>query len=89
MTKESAVSDMMSDVMVFSGNANPALAKKVAHHLGIPLGDMTAGKFSDGEINIVLNENVRGKDAFIFQSTCYPTNDNIMELVIRRVLCSD
>ena len=68
--------------MVFSGNANPELAKKVVDHLGIPLGDLTASQFSDGEINIVLNENVRGKNAFIFQSTCYPTNDNIIELLL-------
>ena len=69
----------MYDVMVFSGNANPALAQKVVNHLDMPLGNLSVSKFSDGEVSIVLHENVRGKDAFIFQSTCHPTNDNIME----------
>ncbi len=68
--------------MVFSGNANPELAEKVVDKLGIPLGDATVGKFSDGEIFVELNENVRGRDVFLIQPTCAPTNDNIMELVV-------
>lgn len=72
----------MADLMVFSGNANPELANKVVNKLGIPLGDITVGKFSDGEILIELNENVRGRDVFVLQPTCSPTNDNIMELLI-------
>ena len=69
-------------MMVFAGNANPELAKKVVNHLKLPLGNLGVSKFSDGEIKIVLNENVRGKDTFIFQSTCHPTNDNLMELLL-------
>ncbi len=72
----------MSKMMVFTGNANPALAKKVVDRMHLPLGDVTVGKFSDGEISVELNENVRGKDAFVLQSTCQPTNDNLMELIV-------
>ncbi len=72
----------MSKLMVFTGNANPELAKLVVERLDIPLGDAMVGKFSDGEITIELNENVRGKDVFIIQSTCAPTNDNLMELLL-------
>ncbi len=68
--------------MVFTGNANPALAQLVAEQLGIPLGDASVGHFSDGEVNVVLNENVRGRDVFVLQSTCAPTNDNLMELIV-------
>jgi ribose-phosphate pyrophosphokinase len=68
--------------MVFTGNANPELASKVVDQLCITMGDATVGQFSDGEIQVELNENVRGKDVFIVQSTCVPTNDNIMELII-------
>ncbi|HNG58271.1 MAG TPA: ribose-phosphate diphosphokinase, partial [Cellvibrionaceae bacterium] len=67
--------------MVFSGNANPPLAQKVVEKLGIPLGDATSSQFSDGEISIEINENVRGRDVFVMQSTCVPTNDNLMELL--------
>lgn len=67
---------------VFSGNANPQIARLISQHLGLPLGQATVGKFSDGEINIELRENVRGKDVFFIQPTCAPTNDNIMELMI-------
>ncbi len=72
----------MADLMVFTGNANPGLAVKVSEELGIPLGDITVDKFSDGEVMVELNENVRGRDVFILQSTCAPTNDNVMELVV-------
>lgn len=68
--------------MVFTGNANPELAHKVVKKLGLPMGDATVGKFSDGEISVELNENVRGRDVFVVQSTCAPTNDNIMELMV-------
>lgn len=71
----------MADLMVFSGNSNPELASKVVAKLGIPLGDATISHFSDGEISIDINENVRGRDVFVMQSTCVPTNDNIMELL--------
>jgi len=69
-------------MMVFTGNANPALAAKVTGKLHIPLGNADVGKFSDGEIAVELNENVRGKDVFVLQSTCAPTNDNLMELIV-------
>jgi ribose-phosphate pyrophosphokinase len=73
---------MPNNLMVFSGNANPELAQKVARHLGVPLGRANVSKFSDGEINVELNENVRGQDVFIIQPTCQPTNDNLMELML-------
>src|SRR5690625_3944990 len=72
----------VSKLMVFSGNANPELAKKVAESLDTRMGNATVGQFSDGEVAIEINENVRGKDVFILQSTCAPTNDNLMELVL-------
>ncbi|MCM2970967.1 MULTISPECIES: ribose-phosphate pyrophosphokinase [Larsenimonas] len=72
----------MSKLMVFAGNANPELARKVAECLDNRLGHATVGQFSDGEIAVEINENVRGKDVFILQSTCSPTNDNIMELIL-------
>lgn len=72
----------MADLMVFTGNANPELAAQVGDMLHIPLGDIEVDKFSDGEIRVELNENVRGRDVFVLQSTCVPTNDNIMELLV-------
>lgn len=71
----------MADLMLFTGNANPALARAIADNLGIPVGDATVSKFSDGEITVELNDNVRGRDVFILQPTCAPTNDNLMELI--------
>ena len=68
--------------MVFAGNANPALAEEIAGHLGIALGAATIGRFSDGEITVELNTNVRARDVFVVQSTCAPTNENLMELLI-------
>jgi len=73
---------MSSKMMVFTGNANPELAQKVATKLELSLGKADVGKFSDGEIAVELNENVRGKDVFVVQSTCAPTNDNLMELIV-------
>ena len=71
-----------SSMMVFTGNANPKLAADVVRRLGIPLGAAKVGRFSDGEVNVELQENVRGKDIFVLQSTCTPTNDNLMELLV-------
>ncbi|MDP7402743.1 MAG: ribose-phosphate pyrophosphokinase [Pseudomonadota bacterium] len=68
--------------MVFTGNANPELASAIARHIGVPLGHASISKFSDGEVSVELNENVRGKDVFIIQPTCAPTNDSIMELLL-------
>jgi ribose-phosphate pyrophosphokinase len=69
-------------LMVFTGNANPKLAGDVVKRLGMSIGSATVGRFSDGEVNVEILENVRGKDVFILQSTCYPTNDNLMELLV-------
>ncbi len=69
-------------LMVFTGNANPKLAADVVKRLSISLGRATVGRFSDGEVNVEILENVRGKDVFVLQSTCQPTNDNLMELLI-------
>ncbi|NMV39644.1 ribose-phosphate pyrophosphokinase [Ralstonia insidiosa] len=69
-------------LMVFTGNANPKLAEAVVKHLGIPLGKALVGRFSDGEVQVEIQENVRGKHVFILQSTCAPTNDNLMELMV-------
>ncbi|MDX1373983.1 MAG: ribose-phosphate pyrophosphokinase [Burkholderiales bacterium] len=69
-------------LMVFTGNANPRLAQDVVKHLNIGLGRAICGRFSDGEVLVELLENVRGKDVFILQSTCAPTNDNLMELLV-------
>lgn len=69
-------------LMVFTGNANPKLAADVVRRLNMPLGRATVGRFSDGEVNLEILENARGKDCFVLQSTCAPTNDNLMELLI-------
>ncbi len=69
-------------MMIFSGNANPALAQAVTNYLSIPLGQANVTRFSDGEVSCQIIDNVRGKDVFILQSTCAPTNDNLMELMI-------
>ena len=71
-----------SNMMVFAGNATPVLAKKIASFLSLPLGKATVSTFSDGEVYVEILENVRGKDVFIIQSTCQPTNDNLMELMV-------
>lgn len=68
--------------MVFTGNANPELAQKVVDHLAIPEGEAEVKRFSDGEISIEITDNVRGRDVFVLQSTCYPTNRNLMELIL-------
>ena len=73
---------MANNLMVFTGNANPALADAIAKNIGVPLGRASISKFSDGEVSVELNENVRGKDVFVIQPTCAPTNDSIMELLL-------
>jgi ribose-phosphate pyrophosphokinase len=72
----------LSGMMVFSGNANPELAKKIVDRLNLPLGKAVVHHFSDGEVMFEIMENVRGRDVFIVQPTCAPTNDNLMELVV-------
>lgn len=72
----------MADMKLFAGNSVPDLAKKIADRLYTKLGDATVDTFSDGEIHVQINENVRGDDIFIIQSTCAPTNDNLMELIV-------
>lgn len=69
-------------MMVFTGNANPRLARDIVEYLNMPLGKATVGRFSDGEIMVEILEHVRGKDVFIVQPTCAPTNDNLMELLV-------
>ncbi len=73
---------MQEKLMIFSGNANQKLAQDICKSLGIVLGDAFVGRFSEGEIQIKVNQNVRGKDVFVIQPTCPPTNDNLMELLI-------
>jgi ribose-phosphate pyrophosphokinase len=70
------------DMKLFAGNATPELAQRIADRLYISLGDATVDRFSDGEVAVQINENVRGSDVFLIQSTCAPTNDNLMELVV-------
>jgi ribose-phosphate pyrophosphokinase len=72
----------MANLMLFSGGSNEVLAKRVADKLHLSLGSMDVGRFSDGEVTVEVHENVRGKDVFLMQSTCAPTSDNIMELLI-------
>ena len=78
----SSVSDSDSRMMVFTGNANPKLAQAVARHLRLNLGQAHVSSFSDGEVQVEIMENVRGKDVFIVQPTCAPTNDHLMELLV-------
>jgi ribose-phosphate pyrophosphokinase len=70
------------DFMLFTGNANPGLAADIAKHLGTELGAARVGRFSDGEVTVEINQNVRARDVFVIQSTCAPTNENLMELLI-------
>lgn len=72
----------MPEIMIFSGNANQELANRVVEHLNLPLGKAWVGRFSDGEIMVEIQENVRGRDIFLLQSTSAPSNDNLMELII-------
>ena len=70
------------DFMVFTGNANPGMAAEIAQHLGTTLGAADVGRFSDGEVTVEIKQNVRARDVFVVQSTCAPTNENLMELLI-------
>jgi ribose-phosphate pyrophosphokinase len=76
-----------SSISVFAGNANPQLAQEITRHLHVPLGRAHVGRFSDGEVNAELMENVRGRDVFIVQPTCPPANDNLMELLMMTDAC--
>jgi len=69
-------------VRIFTGNANPELAREICEHLGVPLGRADVGRFPDGEVELQILENVRGADVFVIQPTCTPVNDNLMELLI-------
>ncbi len=71
-----------SGMMIFTGNANPRLAEDVARKLNLPLGRAIVNRFSDGEVMVEILENVRGRDVFVLQSTCTPTNDNLMEVLV-------
>ena len=71
-----------SELMIFTGNANPELARRIASHLHLSLGKATVQTFSDGEISVEIEETVRGREVFIIQPTCKPTNDYIMELLV-------
>jgi ribose-phosphate pyrophosphokinase len=71
-----------NNLIIFAGNSNPALARRIAQELRIDLGDATIGRFSDGEVNVEIRDNVRGSDVFLLQSTCSPPNDNLMEILV-------
>ena len=73
---------MLFNTVLFTGNANPALAQEIAAHLGVELGQAHVGRFSDGEVTVEIQQNVRARDVFVVQPTCTPTNENLMELFI-------
>jgi ribose-phosphate pyrophosphokinase len=73
---------VLFNTVLFTGNANPVLAQEIASHLGIDLGHATVGRFSDGEVTVEIQQNVRARDVFVMQPTCAPTNENLMELMI-------
>ena len=73
---------MLYNTVLFTGNANPVLAQEIAAHLGAELGKASIGRFSDGEVTVEIQQNVRERDVFLVQSTCAPTNENLMELLI-------
>ena len=77
----------VTELALFAGNANPALAHDIARHLKVPLGRASVGRFSDGEVNIEIMENVRGRDVYIIQPTGSPANDNLMELLVMADAC--
>lgn len=80
--REGVLNGTLTDLKLFAGSANPDLANRVAEYLGVNLGSLTATRFSDGEIRIMIEESARGNDVFIIQPTCAPANDNLMELMI-------
>ena len=73
---------MLFNTLLFTGNANPVLAQEIATHLGVELGRASVGRFSDGEVAIEIQQNVRARDVFVVQPTCAPTNEHLMELCI-------
>ena len=77
----------MNDLKIFSGRANPDLAKRICDYLGLPIGGITIGNFPDGEICCKIEEDVRGRDVFLVQPTCPPVNENLMELLIMIESC--
>ncbi|MBX2800451.1 MAG: ribose-phosphate pyrophosphokinase [Myxococcales bacterium] len=78
---------MIGEMVVFTGNANPVVAKKICQRLGQPLAEAMVGRFSDGEVRVEVKANVRGRDVFLVQSTCSPANDSLMELLIMAEAC--
>ncbi|MDE2320438.1 MAG: ribose-phosphate pyrophosphokinase-like domain-containing protein, partial [candidate division NC10 bacterium] len=73
---------MADRLILFSGNANPALSQEIADYLDVPLGDVEVSRFADDEILVQIFENVRGADVFVIQPTCRPVNENLMELLV-------
>ena len=73
---------MLFNTVLFTGNANPVLSQEIATHLGAELGKAVVGRFSDGEVTVEIQQNVRARDVFVIQPTCAPTNENLMELLI-------
>ena len=73
---------MYDKIRIFTGNSNPALAQKICDGLGVPMGNARVKTFSDGEVLVEIGENVRGRDVYVVQSTCAPTNNNLMELLV-------
>lgn len=73
---------MLLNTVLFTGNANPVLSQEIATHLGLELGKAVVGRFSDGEVAVEIQQNVRARDVFVIQPTCAPTNENLMELLI-------
>jgi ribose-phosphate pyrophosphokinase len=73
---------VLFNTVLFTGNANPVLAQEMAKHLGVEVGAASVGRFSDGEVTVEIRQNVRARDVFVVQSTCAPTNENLMELLI-------
>ena len=73
---------LSAELAILSGNANPSLARAICRELKVPLAESFVGRFSEGEVRVKINENVRGKDVFVIQPTCPPTNDNLMELLV-------
>jgi ribose-phosphate pyrophosphokinase len=73
---------MKDEIKIFTGSSNRPLAEAICTYLGVPLGQAEVGRFSDGECQVEITENVRGGDVFVMQSTCTPTNDHLMELLL-------
>jgi ribose-phosphate pyrophosphokinase len=86
-TQRNGIYRIMDEIIIFSGNANPDLANKICDYLQIPLGGAKVKTFSDGEVQIEINENIRARDVFVVQSTCRPVNDNLVELILMIDAC--